>query len=69
MCFQAGDAVRTQDEPYFQSSETATEGDLPIPIIGHETGGGEVVAEIRRRDREGRDQILAPFDVKTAKKN
>lgn len=55
VCFQAGDAVRAENEPDLQGAEAAAEGDLPIPVIGHEAGGGEVVAEVGRCYGEGGD--------------
>lgn len=51
--FQARDTVASEDEPDLQGAETAPERDLPVAVIGHETGVREIVAKIGRRDGEG----------------
>ena len=64
---QAGGAVRPQDDPDFQSAETAAERDLPVAVIGYQARGGEIVTEVGWSDGEGGDEILALFDVEAAR--
>lgn len=64
--FQAGDAVGAQDEPDLEGAEAATEGDLPVAVVGDEAGGGEVVTEVGGGDGEGVGEVTAAFDVEAA---
>ena len=45
MRFQARDAVGAKHKPDLQGTEAAAERDLPVTVVGHETGVGEIVAE------------------------
>ena len=63
---EAVGTVRAEDEPDLQGAEAASEGDLPVTVVGDEAGGGEVVAQIRGGDGEGVGKIAAALDIEAA---
>jgi len=44
--FEALNAVGTHDEPNLEGAETAAERNLPVAVVCHEAGVGELVAEV-----------------------
>lgn len=56
---QTAHAVAAQDEPQLEGAEAAAERDLPVAVVGDEVRVGELVAQVRGLDAEGRDEVGA----------
>lgn len=44
--FQSLNAVDAQHEPDLESAEAASQGHLPVTIVGHETRVGEMISKV-----------------------
>jgi len=51
--FQSLNAVCAHDEPDLESTEPASQRDLPITIISHQARVGVFIAEVGGSNREG----------------